>query len=144
MERTTIKLYVNSKQLYVKFNKKGQVAITVEKEMNSNLLNKPSVANYRKKRLFRMNLFSHFKVTTLTHSRQILGFYAHFINNKTLFTLLYYNYNTLIKWLHEIYHIYLSLCLIVRNMNTILSKVALYMYSIISCIIFLKWSVLQK
>lgn len=96
MERTTIKLYVNSKQLYVKFNKKGQEAITVEIEISSNLLNKPLVANYRKKRLFRMDLFSHFKVTTLTPSRQILGFYAHFINNK-IFTLFYYNYNTLIK-----------------------------------------------
>lgn len=61
MERTTIKLYVNCKQLYVKFNKKGQVAITVEKEINSNLLNKPSVAYNRKKRLFRMNLFFPFQ-----------------------------------------------------------------------------------
>lgn len=59
-----------------------------------------------------------------------------------LFILLYYNYNILIKWLYEIYYIYLSLCFIVRNMNIILFKVVLYMYSIISCIIFLKWSVL--
>lgn len=55
-----------------------------------------------------------------------------------LFILLYYNYNILIKWLYEIYYIYLSWCFIVRNMNIILFKVVLYMYSIISCIIFLK------